>query len=296
LSKNNTWLLDYKNNVYSQGGEDGIIQRMLEILPETDSWCVEFGALDGRYLSNTCNLIENKYFSAVLIEADKKKFQTLETQYSGNNNVTTLNQFVGFDASDSLDRILTETLIPTNFDLLSIDIDGNDYHVWQAFSVYQPKIVIVEFNPTIPTHVEYVQEANPNVSKGSSLKALVELGKSKGYELVSVLKVNAIFVKAEYFPLFEIANNSPAELRLDLSSITYLYVGYDGEIILDGKQTLPWHRMPINSRRLQMLPKMLRKFPGDYTLFQKVLFAGYLLVRNPREFKKQFRQQVLGRD
>src|SRR5260370_39426352 len=80
-------LLDYAANVYSQNGEDGILSKILELLPAKDEWCVEFGAWDGRYLSNTCNLIEKSGYSAVLIEPDRKKFADLLKHHGNNRNV-----------------------------------------------------------------------------------------------------------------------------------------------------------------------------------------------------------------
>ena len=77
MIKKSTWLFEHKRDVYSQTGEDGIIEKILETLPENDEWCVEFGAWDGQYLTNTRYLIEEKEYSAILIEADKKKFLDL---------------------------------------------------------------------------------------------------------------------------------------------------------------------------------------------------------------------------
>lgn len=294
MSKNNTWLYEHKRNVFSQGGEDGVIEKILELLPQKDNWCVEFGALDGRDMSNTCHLIENAQYRAVLIEAVEKHYQKLESAHGKNTNVLTFNRFVGFGPEDNLDSILRETPIPTQFDLLSIDIDGNDYHVWQACTQYQPKVVVIEFNPTIPEAIDYVQAADPEVSKGSSLRSIVALGKQKGYELVCVVNVNAIFVRAEYFPLFEITDNSISQLWLDQSNVTHLFVTYDGEICLVGNKTLKWHRIPIDPGRIQQLPRFLRRFPGNYTPVQQLLFGLFLLVKNPREFGRQFRRKVLG--
>ncbi len=294
MNHDNTWLYQHRNNVFSQGGEDGVLEQVLSRLPSRDRWCVEFGAMDGRSMSNSCNLIENHGYSAVLIEAVGKHYRKLQTSYAENPNVHTLNRFVGFDAQDNLDVILEPLAIPVDFDLLSVDIDGNDYHVWKAVNRYQPKVTIIEFNPTIPLNLDFVQEANPRVSKGSSLRSIVQLGREKGYELVSVVGVNAIFVKAEYFGLFDIADNSAETLWLDQGNVMQIFVTYDGEINLVGSKTLKWHRIPISEKRLQALPGILRRFPGNYNVFQKFLFAGFLLLKNPREFSNQFRQKVLG--
>jgi len=212
MSRASTWLLEYKRDVFSQTGEDGIIEKLLEVIPHNDKSCVEFGAADGLFVSNTRYLIESKGFSAILIEADKNRFRDLQRNYSQRDNVIMINRRVGFREDDNLDQILRTTPIPYEFAVLSIDIDGNDYHVWNAMSQYRPKVVVIEFNPTIPTQIRFVQPADPSVNQGASLLSLVELGKEKGYELVSVLPFNAFFVRKEYYPLFQMETNSPEVL------------------------------------------------------------------------------------
>lgn len=292
MSRTATWLLDHQTRIYSQSGEDGIIGKVLEILPERDHWCVEFGALDGTSLSNTRNLIEHGGYSAVLIEASKARFKELEFNYSGNEKVTTVNRFVGFETNDNLDYILADTAIPIDFDFLSIDIDGNDYHVWKAISRFTPKAVCIEFNHTIPNEVEFIQLADPAITQGSSLSALVSLGKAKGYELVCVEGVNAFFVKLQYFPLFEIGDNSVAALRVDLSAVTYIFIGYDGTIFLHGQKTMPWHcKLPLKASSMQRLPKFLRKFSDSYTLFERLVFAVYLLFSSPKTLINEIKKR-----
>jgi len=81
-------------------------------------------------------------------------------------------------------------------------------------------VTCIEFNPTIPTEVRFVQRADLQMNQGASLLSLVELGKEKSYELVAVLPFNAFSVDSKYYPLFEINNNAPEKLRKDLSFIT----------------------------------------------------------------------------
>src|SRR5687768_9225323 len=90
------WLLEFKSNVHSQTGEDGILQQILDKLPQRDRWCVEFGAWDGQYLSNVCNLIDNHDYAAVLIECSPEKFKELRKRHSNNPRVVSLNRTVGF--------------------------------------------------------------------------------------------------------------------------------------------------------------------------------------------------------
>ena len=288
-----TWLLDHQRNVYSQTGEDGVVEKILETLPQTDKWCVEFGAWDGLYLSNTRNLIETKGYSAVLIEADKNKFRDLQHNYSQRSDVITINQFVGFTEEGNLDQIMTPIPIPFDFDLLSIDIDGNDYHVWKAISKYRPKVIVIEFNPTIPTHVRFVQPADPSINQGTSLLSLVGLGKEKGYELISVVGSNAFFIKQEYYQTFHIESNAPEVLWTNLEAITYLFSGYDGRIFLYGNCMLPWHGIELKESKVQHLPTILRTYPSNYTNLQKKDFRLYKnLVIDPSEGIKKIRRLI----
>lgn len=280
MSRKPNWLETFRRDVYSQTGEDGVIEKLLEALPERDKWCVEFGAWDGVHLSNTRNLIQNAEYASIQIEGSAAKCAELRKNYASNNKVIAINAFVGFNAHDGLDPILSAYPIPRDFDFLSIDVDGNDYHIWKAISNYRPKAVCIEFNPTVPTELRFVQRADPAVHRGASARSLVELGKDKGYELVSVLPFNAFFVDARYFPVFEIEDNRLETLRTDLSHVTYLYSGYDGALILEGSRQLPWHLLPIRASALEPLPRFLRKYPWDYNLVERGAYR--LLVRYTR--------------
>jgi hypothetical protein len=292
MTRSPTWLSEFAANVYSQTGEDGVVQKILDTLGRQDRWCVEFGAWDGEHLSNTCNLVRNHGYCSVLIEADPRKCSVLQGKHTGSSTVTVFNQFVGFTENDNLDTILCRTAIPLDFDFLSIDIDGNDYHVWKAASKYRPKVVCIEFNPTIPTEVRFVQPADPRVNQGASLLSLVELGKAKGYELVCVLRLNAIFVRSEYFPLFQIDDNRPEVLRIDQSNITHLFSGYDGTIFLAGNRTLPWHGIPMRESRMQHLPRILRRFPENSRPWRRWATRLYSVLADPGSVPRRLRERA----
>ncbi len=93
MKKNSTWLWDCLRDVFSQTGEDGVISKVLELLP-LDNWCVEFGAWDGLHLSNTANLVLNKNFSVVFIESDAARLNELKNNYAGNDRVIALHKAV----------------------------------------------------------------------------------------------------------------------------------------------------------------------------------------------------------
>ena len=137
----------YKKSIYSENGEDGIILEILKRLKLStkNRWCCEFGAWDGIYLSNVFNLVKNKDYKVLFIEGDKNKFKKLEENFKDKKAVN-LNKYVSFEGKNTLDQILSDNKFNTNFDLLSIDIDGNDYHVFESLKIFKPKVIVIEFN------------------------------------------------------------------------------------------------------------------------------------------------------
>ncbi len=255
---------DYAANRYSQCGEDGILERVFSLLGIVDGWCVEFGAWDGQHLSNTASLLRHGHWRGVLIEADPARFVDLENNMRPYPLVTCLNRLVGVDGADSLDSLLGTSDLAPDFDLLSIDIDGNDYHVWDALTGYHPKVVVIEFNPTIPNHVEFVQPSDFSLNQGNSLLSLTGLAGRKGYELAAVTLTNGIFVRGDLFPALGVEDNSLDHLRPSRDMQTSLFQLYDGTLVLDGMKALYWHDMlPISPERIQVVPRMLRRFPGS---------------------------------
>jgi hypothetical protein len=273
-------LLPFEDNVTSQCGEDGVIRRALELIGERDRWCVEFGAWDGQTASNTYALIDREGYRAVLIEYDSKRFEALRRKHGGGHSaVIVLNRLVSFEGPDRLDRILADTPVPRNFDLLSIDIDGNDYHVWDALQEYRPKLVVIEFNPTIPNEVDFVQARDMSVAQGSSLTAIARLANAKGYRLVHATAVNGVFVDEQYFSRFGIDDDSPAALRAHLSLVTWLFQTYDGRIHLAGNDRLRWHDVPLDAARLQVIPRRWQSFPPNFTRAQRLTWRAWRLLK-----------------
>ena len=140
----------YKKNIVSQWGEDGIIEEIFKRIGTTSKLCVEFGAWDGKHFSNTWNLWNNHNWSAILIEGDAKRFKVLKHNTEHNNKITPVQAYVSIQGKNSLDRILVDTAHVAAVDLLSIDIDGDDYHIWKNLNHVTPRVVVIEHNPTVP--------------------------------------------------------------------------------------------------------------------------------------------------
>jgi hypothetical protein len=255
-------LLKYSSNVSSQNGEDGIIVYIFSILPPVKKrYCVEFGAWDGRYLSNCFNLVRNLGWHGLFIEANDKKFEQLLLNHGSSKNITCLKRFVEFDGANRLDNLINEANFPLEFDLLSIDIDGADYFVWQSVERFRPRVVIIEFNPSVPNDVAFVQAKDMNTNQGASLLALIMLGKQKGYELICVTTCNAIFVLNEFYPLFGLASNHITSLYSPISD-GRIFHGYDSYVHICGHPRFLWSDTNLCSDDFQVLPASLRKY-GD---------------------------------
>ncbi len=254
-------LAAYARDITSSGGEDGIIELIFSVIGTTNRWCVELGALDGVYDSNTKNLIDHGW-SAVLIEADAGYSKKLRTHYADNPRVVPVEAFVSFEGENSLEQLFAQTPLPIDFDLLVLDVDGNEYHLWESLAAYRPRVVCVEFNPTIPNDIDFVQPRDMRVQQGSSLCALNRLAESKGYRLVGTTGVNAFFVQASLFDLFGITDASLSVLHPDTRFHTRLFQLYDGTLVLDGYQRLFWHRLPLTPESVQALPKWKRHYPA----------------------------------
>lgn len=209
LNEDSRFLLNFRYNNTSQDGEDGIIEKIFEIIGPENKWCVEFGAYDGLENCNSHTLVTKEGWNGVFIEGDSGRFAALEQTYDGFGNTHLFRAFVGHGpGSTPLEDILSDLDVPTDFDLISIDIDGNDWHLWREFTGYRPRVVIIEFNPTISNDIVFIQKNENDVMQGNSLRAFVTLGKEKGYELVCVTMYNAIFVVKEEFDKLGIADNS----------------------------------------------------------------------------------------
>jgi hypothetical protein len=205
----NTFYNTYNKDVYSQNGEDGIIEELLKRLNITSGWVCEFGAWDGKHLSNTFNLI-TKGFNGVLIESDITRYNDLLNTTQQYPNITPINALVDHNDSDnSLDNILKNTNIPIDFDILSIDIDSYDYHVWKSLQIYKPKIVIIEINSSVNTNnLEHIH--TPGKYDGNGFRPTLNLGLEKGYKFV-LHTGNMFFIRNELFDNLGITYNNELE-------------------------------------------------------------------------------------
>lgn len=190
-------ILSHKKKVKSQNGEDGILEFIFDKLGVQQGRAMEFGAGDGIRLSNTYNLIQ-KGWRALLVEGGRGKFKKLKNNMARFPRVLCRRSFVSLEPGETLEDMLSLTSFPFDFDLISIDVDGNDYWLWKSLVNYKPKVVVIEYNPnwggkkTIKYDVSHRWDGTRYY--GATAEALEELGEAKGYDLICVIGGNLIFV------------------------------------------------------------------------------------------------------
>ena len=231
----------YCRNIYSQNGEDGLIEQLIKELNIDKGTFCEFGASDGIRSSNTYNLMINHGFSGVSIEADNESYELCKRNYGLYPNVVVWFGKVVYNEDDkTLDAWLSQSTLPHDFDILSIDIDGDDYYVWQGLNNYHPKIVIFETNsyrdpifdelPQQPSHeynIDPLYYWHPaRIACGCSFITAVKLGLDKGYIPVAYTG-NITFVRKDLIHLIK-------ELPCVISDDPYAYVYLYSDLILWG--------------------------------------------------------------
>jgi len=231
-------------SITSQNGENGIIEAIYDEIGTANKVCVEFGAYHLKELSNVYPLWNSDGWNSILIEGNEERYQQLQHDYSDHfghtGEVELIQSMVNTTGHNRLDAILERQDVPHDFDLLSIDVDGMDYHIWKEVKEFSPRVVVIEFNPTILPWKRVIGGAEGNYV-GASLQAILELGNSKGYDLVTTTVNNAIFVKKEESKPFPDTNDINAALephfKETLNIIRVLGRTYDGELFFSGPPT-----------------------------------------------------------
>lgn len=188
-------LSQYRDNVYSQYGEDGVIREICRRLDVDSGWFCEFGAWDGKHLSNTYRLLdEESGWSGVMIEGHEEKFPDLQqTAAEHPDQLTVLNEYVSHrEKSKTIDRLLATTDAPVELECVSIDVDGEDYFIWESMTEYRPLVVLIEVSGEVPPPLKQISEVR---TRGTSFSSMVALGQRKGYTPVCHTPANLIFVR-----------------------------------------------------------------------------------------------------
>ncbi len=195
--------------VFSQWGEDGIIQFLLNHIKIERQIFVEFG-VENYTESNTRFLLSNNNWAGLVIDGSEENINFIKQDpIYWQHNLKAVHAFID---KDNINHLIAENGIKGEIGLLSIDIDGNDYWIWQAIDVVNPAIVIVEYNyrfgkdkaVTIPYDEKFIRDQAhySMIYYGASLKALYLLAQKKGYIFIGCNSAgnNAFFVRQDLKP------------------------------------------------------------------------------------------------
>jgi hypothetical protein len=179
----------YERRIGSQNGEDGVLEAILAKIGTTNRYFVEFGSGN----LSECNTV-------YLARWKGWKGLWMDTTYLDQRGRVKQECIT----AENVEALFRKYQAPREFDLLSIDIDGNDYWVWKAITNYHPRVVVIEYNATIPPtesktipyDTNYMWDGSTNYF-GASLLALKRLGEQKGYTLIGCESsgTNAFFVR-----------------------------------------------------------------------------------------------------
>lgn len=197
--------------VFSQWGEDGIIQFLLAHVPVPNEVFVEFGVQDYTE-SNTRFLLMNNLWSGLIMDGSEEYMSGVRKSTLGWRH--TLHAVSTWVTAENINELISKVGISGDIGILSVDIDGVDYWVWKAVNVVQPRIVIAEYNslfgptakvtPPYKADFERAKEHYSHVFYGPSLAAVEHLGKEKGYTLVGTNTAgnNAFLVRSDLAAVF----------------------------------------------------------------------------------------------
>jgi glycosyltransferase involved in cell wall biosynthesis len=192
-------LTPYELRVFSQNGEDGVLAEILARVGVCERFFVEFGVESGRE-GNCVYLADVAGWRGLFLDCDEVFFPQLERKYRADSGVRTMQAMV---TPDNVQELFTAGGVPTEPDVLSIDVDGCDYWIWEAIEGYRPRVLVIEYNSALDPRRRLVQPAeledgwDGTEYFGASLGAMRALGERKGYRLVhtELCGVNAFFVR-----------------------------------------------------------------------------------------------------
>lgn len=194
-------LIAFGQKIYSQNEEDGIILEIFKRIGTTNKVFVEFGVETGLECNTRALLFCG--WRGLWIDGNEKSIQSMEQQLPRTISSGQLSVLNAFITRDNINKLILSKIPETEIDLLSVDIDGNDYHVLSAITCIKPRVIVIEYNAKFPPPIQYCQKYNENHrwdgsdDFGSSIAFLDKNLNNMGYKLVgcNVAGSNAFFVK-----------------------------------------------------------------------------------------------------
>ena len=199
--------------VFSQWGDDGIVQYIIQRLAIKNEVFIEFGVEDYQEANTRFLLINNNWSGLVLDGSEINISKIKKNEIYWKHDLIAKSAFI---TAENVNQLIEEEGIKGPIGLLHIDIDGNDYWIWKAIEVVDPSIVIIEYNSlfgsekaiTIPYNKDFDRTSAfyNNLYFGASLLSLCDLGEEKGYSFIGCNSAgnNAFFIKKEFNTQFPV--------------------------------------------------------------------------------------------
>lgn len=211
-------LSEVEFKVFSQWGDDGIIQWLINNIEFPNRTFVEFGVEDYSE-SNTRFLMMNNNWSGLVMDGSEANINKISlSSYFWKYNLSAVCAFID---ADNINKLLSAANLEKEVGILHIDLDGNDYWIWKAINVISPILVIIEYNSifgiektiSVPYNKNFIREKAhySNLYFGASLPALHQLSHDKGYSFIGCNSAgnNAYFVKSDY--INDIVSETPLQ-------------------------------------------------------------------------------------
>lgn len=190
---------------FSQNDEDGIIAEIFRRIGATNRMFLEFGVSDG--LENNTLLLTYDGWRGVWLDGSKSKVAFINQKFQPLLAANALRVSQQWITTETIDEVIRSFQLPADLDLLSIDIDGNDYYVFEKIECIRPRVVVIEYNSKLPPPILAVMEYVPDFCWendhtdffGCSLESLTRMADKKGYQLVgcNITGCNAFFVRKD---------------------------------------------------------------------------------------------------
>jgi glycosyltransferase involved in cell wall biosynthesis len=194
-------LTPFELRAFSQNGEDGVLAEILARIGVGERFFVEFGVESG-HEGNCVYLADVAGWRGLFMDGDEHFFAALQRKYRAEDRVHTTHAMV---TPENVQALFAAAGVPSEPDVLSIDVDGSDYWIWEAIEDYRPRVFVIEYNSALDPSRRLVQPAeleggwDATEYFGASLGAMRALGERKDYRLVhtELCGVNAFFVRED---------------------------------------------------------------------------------------------------
>jgi len=278
---------------FAQFDEDKFIFDLFNKKNVSEGTFIEFGAWDGVHFSN-CKLLIDNNWSGIFVEGNKLRYKECEKNYLNNYKIKVVNKFI--NENYTLDDLVNDNEIK-KIDVLSIDIDGKDLTELKRLKLLKPKVIIIEYNSSIPLDVECEDTLGGN---GSSYLSIKNFLIQKNYQLIHFTYCNLIFIDKEFnqSEYKEIKNH---HIIKKLNPLRFGFNNFGEMFFIENKKVVKKELFKFPTMKsfvlFQPVPKFIRNLTDEngkgYKLI-KIIYSNFvLLILRPNLFLKRIFSKII---